>query len=267
MATRKKRKASSSGSSTKSARGRTKSARASNNSGGSVRKSAAAASKSSGASRKSAITSGKRGRPRKAASSPGQSGRSSQMPMRGQDRENRLSRGNAPDAISLLREDHREVEAMFAQFESSNASARKRDIVQKLCDALTVHATIEEEIFYPKARETLKRAGENLMDEAEVEHEGIKWRVQMIEKMKPDEDLFDAEVKVLREYVEHHVREEERKIFPKLRLSRFDNQRIGQLLAARKEEMTGEPVREEPTLLERGLRALTGSQENRPSPE
>jgi len=181
--------------------------------------------------------------------------------------EQRRGRMHAPDAISLLRADHREVESLFAQFETTSSSARKGEIAQKICDALTVHATIEEEIFYPQARDTLKRAGEEMLDEAEVEHEGIKWRVELLQKMKPQDDLFDAEVTVLKEYVDHHVKEEERKIFPRLRLAGFDNERVGEELAARKQELTGEPVKEEPSLLERGLRALTGGSPAASPPE
>ncbi len=147
---------------------------------------------------------------------------------------------------------------MFSQFEKATSSARKQAIVQKICDALTVHATIEEDIFYPQAREALKRAGEELLDEAEVEHEGIKWRIDVLQKMGPDDDLYDAEVKVLAEYVRHHVKEEERKLFIRLRLSDFDNAGVGAQLAAKKEQMTGKPVREKPSLIERGIEALVG---------
>ncbi len=167
-------------------------------------------------------------------------------------------RRSAPDALSLLKSDHREVEGLFSQFESATGAARKRTIVLKICDALTVHMTIEEVIFYPPARAALKRAGEDLLDEAEVEHEGIKWRIQMLKKMKPEEDLYDAEVKVLSEYVRHHVKEEERRLFPRLRLSDFDNDGVGEKLAARKEKLTGKRVRAEPSLFERGLEALVG---------
>jgi hemerythrin superfamily protein len=168
------------------------------------------------------------------------------------------SRGDTPSAISLLTSDHRDVDEMFSQFEKATSSARKQAIVQKICDALTVHATIEEDIFYPQAREALKRAGEELLDEAEVEHEGIKWRIDVLQKMGPDDDLYDAEVKVLAEYVRHHVKEEERKLFIRLRLSDFDNAGVGAQLAAKKEQMTGKPVREKPSLIERGIEALVG---------
>lgn len=167
-------------------------------------------------------------------------------------------RKDAPSAISLLKSDHREVEHLFSQFEAATGAARKRGIVQKICEALTVHTTIEEEIFYPPARAALKRAGEDLLDEAEVEHEGIKWRIEVLKRMKPEDDLYDAEVKVLSEYVKHHVKEEERYLFPRLRLSDFDNAGVGERLAAKKEKLTGKPVKVEPSLLERGIDALVG---------
>ena len=166
-------------------------------------------------------------------------------------------RQDAPSAITLLKSDHREVDAMFDQFEKATG-ARRRTIVANICEALTVHAAIEEKIFYPKAREALKRAGDDLLDEAEVEHEGIKWRVNLLKKMKPEDDLFDAEVKVLAEYVRHHVREEEHRLFPRLRLSDFDNAGVGRQLAIRKEALTGKPVKAEPSLMERGIEALVG---------
>lgn len=164
----------------------------------------------------------------------------------------------APGAISLLKSDHREVEHLFEQFEAATGSARKKAIVQKIADALSVHTTIEEVIFYPPARAALKRAGEDLLDEAVVEHEGIKWRLDLLKRMKPEDDLYDAEVKVLSEYVKHHVKEEERELFPKLRWSDFDDAAVGERLAARKEKMTGKPVKAEPSLLERGIEALVG---------
>ena len=165
---------------------------------------------------------------------------------------------DAPTAIALLKSDHREVERMFAQFEKATGTARKRTIVDNICEALTVHMTIEEQIFYPQARNALKRAGEDLLDEAEVEHEGIKWRIDLLKKMKSEDDLFDAEVTVLQEYVRHHVKEEERYLFPRLRLSKFDNTSVGEKLAAKKEAMTGKPVKAAPSLFERGIDALVG---------
>jgi len=162
------------------------------------------------------------------------------------------------DAIALLKADHREVEKLFGQFEKAKAADRKRAIVGKVCAALTVHAKIEEEIFYPQARAALSRKGDDLLDEAEVEHEGIKRLVAELKDADPGHDLYDARVTVLSEYVKHHVKEEESDLFPKVRKSDLDAEKVGAELAARKEALSGKPVEVPPTLLQRGLRAVTG---------
>jgi hemerythrin superfamily protein len=180
------------------------------------------------------------------------------MPKRRSNRRMTVPPTEAPDAITLLKTDHREVEKLFAQFEKTSGAARKQPIVKKICDALTVHATIEEEIFYPQAREALKRSGQDLLDEAEVEHEGIKWRIEELKRAKPEAAFYDARVKVLSEYVKHHVHEEEHKLFPKVRASDLDTAAVGSELAARKEALTGKPVKVEPSLIEKGMRALAG---------
>jgi hemerythrin superfamily protein len=120
----------------------------------------------------------------------------------------------ANDAIALLKADHKEVAEM-----------------------LTVHAQIEEEIFYPAAREALGDEGEDLLNEAKVEHNSLKELIGQIEGSGPDDELFDAQVEVLGEYVKHHVKEEEGEIFPKLRKSDMDLVEVGQQLAARKKEL------------------------------
>src|SRR4051812_42890246 len=97
----------------------------------------------------------------------------------------RQTKAELPDAISLLKSDHREVETLFAHFEKASGSERKAAIVKKICDALSVHVKIEEEIFYPRAREALKRNGQDMLDEAEVEHEGIRWRIEELRKASP----------------------------------------------------------------------------------
>src|SRR6185503_18944594 len=110
------------------------------------------------------------------------------------------------DAIELLTKDHREVEALFKKFESAkNDNSEKADVVAQICEALSIHAEIEEEIFYPAARDALNEKGEDLLDEAEVEHAGIKSLVAQLEDAEPDDELYDAKVKVLTEYVKHHV--------------------------------------------------------------
>ena len=142
------------------------------------------------------------------------------------------------DALKLLKADHKEVSDMVKRFESGRLSKdRKVEIARQMCMALTVHAQIEEEIFYPAAREAV-RSGEDLLDEAEVEHGSIKELVAAIEDASPDDDnLFEARVKVLGEYVKHHVKEEERELFPKIRKSDMDLADIGRQLMSRKQQL------------------------------
>jgi hemerythrin superfamily protein len=103
---------------------------------------------------------------------------------------------------------------------------------------LTVHATVEEEIFYPAAREIVEE--QDLLDEAEVEHASAKDLIAQIQDMQPEEDLFDAKVKVLGEYIAHHVKEEEKELFPKVRRSKLDLHALGAEMLARKQELMAE---------------------------
>lgn len=152
----------------------------------------------------------------------------------------RRASGGKSDALKLLKADHKQVADLVAKFEGGRLSKdRKVAIAKQICMALTVHAQIEEEIFYPAAREAV-RSGEDLLDEAEVEHNSIKELVSAIEDASGDDDLFEARVKVLGEYVKHHVKEEERELFPKVRKSDMDLAEIGQQLATRKEELMRE---------------------------
>jgi hemerythrin superfamily protein len=136
------------------------------------------------------------------------------------------------DAADLLEQDHREVEAIFDQFQHLDNNTEKRQLAAKICRALTVHTQIEEELIYPPARKELEEAG--LVDEAEVEHTMAKHLITEIEDMSPRDSLFDAKVKVLGEYVKHHVHEEENKLFPKMRKANLDFYKLGKKLAARK---------------------------------
>ena len=149
--------------------------------------------------------------------------------------------GGKEDAVKLLKADHKEVAELVDKYENGRLSKdRKLAVARRICMALTVHARIEEEIFYPAAREAA-RDGEDLLDEAEVEHGSIKELVAAIENASPDDDeLFDARVKVLGEYVKHHVKEEEGELFPKIRKSDMDLEKVGARLAARKEELMRE---------------------------
>jgi hemerythrin superfamily protein len=141
----------------------------------------------------------------------------------------------ANDAIALLKADHKEVAEMFAKFESARSTKAK--LAQQICMALTVHAQIEEEIFYPAAREALGDEGEDVLNEAKVEHNSLKELISQIQGSDPIDELFDAHVKVLGEYVKHHVKEEEGELFPKLRKSDLDLVAVGEKLVARKKEL------------------------------
>ena len=141
------------------------------------------------------------------------------------------------DAIALLKADHREVEGYFEEFEKARSADRKQDLAQRICGALTVHATIEEEIYYPAFLKATDE--EDLHHEAVVEHEGAKRLIAEIEASGPDDDYFDAKVTVLSEMIKHHVKEEEQPggLFAKSRQSEMDLDSLGEQLASRKAEL------------------------------
>jgi hemerythrin superfamily protein len=141
------------------------------------------------------------------------------------------------DAIALLTADHKKVKDLFEQFEglSDRSKVNKKKIADQICMELTVHAQVEEEIFYPAVRKPIK--DDDLMDEAVVEHASAKELIAQISEMDPGDDLYDAKVKVLSEQIDHHVEEEEGEMFPKVRKSGVDLDALGQQMAARKEEL------------------------------
>lgn len=150
------------------------------------------------------------------------------------------ARGKASnDAITQLREDHARVNKMFKQYEKlvkKNAGdAEKRELASMICLELTAHATAEEEIFYPAARRVLDDV--DLIDEADVEHASAKDLIAQIEGSSPADDLYDAKVKVLGEYVNHHVKEEEGEMFPKVKKAKLDTAALGERIAARKAQI------------------------------
>jgi hemerythrin superfamily protein len=141
------------------------------------------------------------------------------------------------DAIALLKADHKEVDAMFKAYEKTDDDSEKQKLATNICKALTVHAQIEEEIFYPAAYDAFDEEGDDLVDEAQVEHASAKALIAEIEAMQVGEPLFDAKVKVLGEYIKHHVEEEETEMFPECRDAGMDLKALGQQLLARKEEL------------------------------
>ncbi len=146
------------------------------------------------------------------------------------------------DAIGLLATDHREVHRLFEDYQDlvdgDAEGAERQTLAERICTMLTAHATIEEEIFYPAARQALDE-DEDLLDEAEVEHASAKDLIAQIRAMGPDDDLYDAKVTVLGEYVDHHVQEEENEMFPKCEQADMDLDALGERLAARKQELLG----------------------------
>ena len=141
------------------------------------------------------------------------------------------------DAIKILKDDHREVRKMFDAFDKTDDDAKKQELADQICKALTVHAQIEEEIFYPAAYQALDEDGDDMVDEAQIEHASAKDLIAQIRAGKVGEPLFDAKVTVLGEYVRHHVEEEESELFPECRASDIDLKALGAALAARKQEL------------------------------
>jgi hemerythrin superfamily protein len=141
------------------------------------------------------------------------------------------------DAVALLKEDHRTVEDLFAQFEKASGDGRKQKLALEICTELSIHAQIEEEIFYPACEGKVE---EDLLKEAFVEHDGAKMLIAQIITGEPSDEFYDAKVKVLQEQIEHHVEEEEKRLeglFSQARKAGLDMDALGAELAARKEEL------------------------------
>jgi hemerythrin superfamily protein len=144
------------------------------------------------------------------------------------------------DAIALLKQDHRVVEKLFAEFEQADDDQLPH-IAERVCQLLTLHAQIEEELFYPPAKEALEDEEEiELVNEASVEHQSAKDLIAKIEGMTPEDERFKATVKVLGEYVKHHVKEEENELFPKVKKAELDLKDMGAQLFDRKMQLMQE---------------------------
>lgn len=142
------------------------------------------------------------------------------------------------DAISLLKKDHREMEAAFKMFDKLDAkkTAEKKQLADKIGTELLKHMTVEEEIFYPAIKDSIKSV-DDVVNEGIVEHAAAKVLIKEIKAMQGDEELFDSKVHVLAEQVEHHVKEEEKDMFPKVEKSSIDLDKLGQQLAERKAKL------------------------------
>lgn len=150
----------------------------------------------------------------------------------------RAAPAKTPDAVALLRADHKKVSGLFEQFEKARSAARKREIVAQICLELTVHAQIEEEILYPEVQAALN--DKELVPEARVEHQSIKDLIAAVQDAEPDGEAYDAKVTVMGEWVKHHVKEEQNEMFPKAKKSRLDLVEMGERLQRRKEELLAE---------------------------
>jgi hemerythrin superfamily protein len=145
------------------------------------------------------------------------------------------------DAVEMLKADHKAVKALFNKFAAlkddgdADSGDEKMAIVRQICNSLTVHTTIEEEIFYPAVREAIE--DEDLMDEALVEHAGAKDLIFQLQAMDVKDDLFDAKVTVLGEQIDHHVKEEEGDMFPKAKKAKVDLAELGAAMEARRQEV------------------------------
>ena len=151
-----------------------------------------------------------------------------------------MAEAKAKDAVALLKEDHRTVEKLFAQFEKASGDGRKRKLAIDICSELSIHAMIEEEIFYPACEGKVE---DELLKEAYVEHDGAKILIAEIMAGEPSDEFYDAKVKVLQEQIEHHVEEEEKRLeglFSQARKAGLDMDELGEQLAARKQELKAE---------------------------
>jgi hypothetical protein len=151
-----------------------------------------------------------------------------------------MAERNEMDAIALLKQDHRTVEDLFSQFEKASGEGRKQKLAEQICLELSVHTEIEEKIFYPACEGKVE---EDLLKEAYVEHDGAKVLVAEILGGQPSDEYYDSKVKVLKEQIEHHVEEEEKRmegLFSQARKAGMDMDALGQQMAAKKQELTAE---------------------------
>lgn len=155
----------------------------------------------------------------------------------------------APDAIDLLDADHLAIHALFQSYRElvrQRASAlQRRALAEEICMELTIHARLEEELFYPAVREALQ--DEDLLDEAQEQHGSQREFVAQILATSPDDELYDARVAVLADYVERHVRQEREEVFNRVLASRVDLHSLARSLTIRKEELraVSEALRED----------------------
>jgi hemerythrin superfamily protein len=152
----------------------------------------------------------------------------------------RISTSKGKDVITLLRADHKLVSTLFTEYENTRTISKKKLLVSQICTELSIHAQVEEEIFYPAVKKALK--DKEMIPEAMVEHATLKELISQIEVTEPNGEMFDAKMKVLSEYVKHHVKEEQNEIFPQVKSSKLDLDELADKITARKEEIKMENI-------------------------
>lgn len=149
-----------------------------------------------------------------------------------------MAKAQPTDAIALLKADHRKVEDLFDKYEKAKSDDKKKALAGQICLELTVHAKIEEDVFYPACKGEID---DDLLLEAYVEHDGAKVLIAEIEAGNPGDEFYDSKVKVLSEQIKHHVKEEEKKagnMFAQARKAGLDVKALGARMAAEKKELT-----------------------------
>ena len=144
------------------------------------------------------------------------------------------------DAIAMLKADHKKVSALFDEFESARSATKKKNLVTQICEELTVNTTLEEEILYPAVKAAM--LDHELVPEANVEHATVKDLIAQVKDVEPGGEDYDAKVKVMSEYVKHHVKEEQNEMFPKARNTKLDMVALGEQMMARKQQLLGAGV-------------------------
>jgi hemerythrin-like domain-containing protein len=155
------------------------------------------------------------------------------------------SKTKAGAALEMLKEDHDKVKKAFKEFEKLDREDAEtmQQLVQTVCEELKVHAALEEEIFYPAVREAID--DEDIMNEAQVEHETAKMLIEQLENMGPEDPNYQATFTVLGEYVKHHIKEEEEEMFAEAKKTDLDLEDLGARMRERKTELMGEMQEEE----------------------
>ncbi len=151
-----------------------------------------------------------------------------------------MTEAKSKDIVELLKQDHREVEQLFEQFEKAKGDGRKQKLAQEICKELTIHAMLEEEVFYPACE---GKIDEDMLKEAFVEHDAAKMLIAEIEAGEPSDEFYEAKVKVLKEEIEHHIEEEESQtgsLFKQARKAGVDLQSLADDYADRKAQLSKE---------------------------